>query len=159
MGALYCMKIAFCGHSDYVPCANDECLAMEFLFQNIPCDEECEFFLGEYGSFDSFAYGIAKKYKKNKPTAKLIFVTPYISNEYLKRHDVDNRFDLVIYPELEKSPPRFAIAKRNKWIAKNTDILICFVNRKLGGAYTMLNYAKKYSKIIFNLAEQNDIDV
>jgi hypothetical protein len=37
MGALYCMKIAFCGHSDYVPCANDECLAMEFLFQNIPC--------------------------------------------------------------------------------------------------------------------------
>ncbi len=106
------------------------------------------FFLGGYGNFDKFAYDCAKKFKENHMGAKLIFITPYITVTKYKK----DCFDLIIYPELEKVPLRYAIVHRNKWMVDKADIVIANITHKYGGAYRMYQYAERKNKEIYNIA-------
>ncbi len=147
------MIIAFCGHSTYVRNFEDEKKVLEILEHRIG-DTPSEFFLGEYGNFDHFAYICAKKYKETHPYVKLIFITPYLTEKSLIQWKKD-RFDLVIYPELERIPPRYAISHRNRWIVEQADIIIAYIAHEYGGAYTMYRYAKRKGKEVYNIAPEN----
>ena len=147
------MVIAFCGHSEYRENKEDEKRIIEVIKSKID-DRPCDFFLGEYGNFDKFCYNIAKKIKEEKTNVKLVFVTPYIEEIYIKkRTEGKNRFDMILYPELEKIPYRYAITHRNRWIVQRAELIIAFVNRKYGGAYAMYKYAKRIGKEVYNIAE------
>ena len=149
------MIVAFCGHSKYISNKNDEKKIFDILNAYIR-DEHVEFFLGEYGAFDDFAYRCAKKYKEIHPHARLVFITPYISLDYQKNHlsYQKERFDDVIYPGLENVPIRFAISHRNKWIIQKADLLIAYITHTFGGAYDMYRYAKGKCPTIINIAPQ-----
>ena len=62
-------------------------------------------------------------------------------------------YDSIVYPPLEKVPFRFAISKRNEWMVDNADIIIGYVKNQYGGAYKILEYAKRQRKNIINLAD------
>ena len=143
------MVITFCGHSSYESVAGDEKKILEILEKRVG-NSSVEFFLGDYGNFDKFTYDCAKKFKEHHVGAKLVFITPYITvAEYKKDH-----FDLIVYPELEKIPLRYAILHRNKWMVDQASIVIAYVTHKYGGAYTMYRYAKRKNKEIYNIALQ-----
>lgn len=148
------MVVAFCGHSDYIANKKDERKILDILEQEVG-SKDCEFFLGEYGNFDSFCYFCASQYKKTHPQCKLVYVTPYYSVEHQENHlqHQKQRFDYILYPELENTPPRYAIVHRNKWIVEKADILISFITRKYGGAYNAYLHAKKRNRRIFNIAD------
>ncbi len=150
------MIIAFCGHAKYKKSLEDEKKILEILEKRIG-NTPCEFFLGEYGDFDCFAYECVKKFKKNHPDIMLVFITPYLSVEYKKNYDEykKDRFDLIIYPELENVPRRYAISYRNRWIADHANIIIAYIDHEYGGAYTMYKYAKRKNKEIYNIAQRN----
>jgi len=142
--------IAFCGHSE-IP-------HREPLFDAViaaiteRAEGDVTFYLGGYGDFDAVALLACKKYRETHPTSKLIFVTPYPSTEYLKNRESYLRdFDGTIYPEIESTLPRYAISKRNEWIAENADFLIAYVNYGWGGAAKMLRYAIRKKKNCLNL--------
>ena len=65
----------------------------------------------------------------------------------------NNDYDLMYPDEVAKAPPQVAILRRNEYIAKNTDYIVCYINRKSGGAYKTVEIARKYDKKIINLAE------
>ena len=145
------MIVTFCGHRDYITQNGDEeklLLILEKMVGTAPC----EFFLGDYGNFDLFAYHCARKFKEKHATARLVFVTPY-----LPAKEEGRKFDLVIYPPLENVPARFAIAHRNKWMVQQADCLIAYVNRRYGGAYTMYRYALANNKNTYNLAVKSNL--
>jgi len=148
------MKIAFCGHSQYIHNSKDESKVLEILESRVK-NEPCEFFLGEYGGFDSFAYSCAKKFKSTHPDALLIFITPYNDASRLAKYE-SNRFDLIIYPELEAIPPKYAIIHRNKWIVEQADVIIAYITHNYGGAYKMYQLAKSRKKEIYNIAQGNN---
>lgn len=142
------MVIAFCGHSDYVCTLEDERLVLGILEKSVG-NEPCEFFLGEYGGFDRFAYYCAKKFKTVHSNSRLILIIPYIN----KKTDISERhFDECIYPELEHVPPKYAISHRNRWIAEQADIIIAYITHKYGGAYEMYRHATNRHKTIYNIA-------
>ena len=147
------MIVAFCGHRDYVGGAEDAKRILAQLEKEVG-DTDCEFFLGERGGFDRFAYGCAKSYQKMHPNARLIFVTPYMSGNRQKKEEAwdRGRFDLILYPALEGVPPRYAIARRNRWIVQCADLVIAYVAREDGGAYKMLQYARRLHKSVYNIA-------
>ena len=148
------MIVAFCGHSNYVKSQTDEKKVLDYLESKVG-DSDCEFFLGEYGGFDSFAYLCALKYKKLHPNCKLVYITPYYGVEHQKNiQSQKSRFDLVIFPPLENVPPRYAILHRNRWIVEKADLLIAYVTCEYGGAYTMYTHAKRRKMNIFNIAEK-----
>ena len=142
------MIITFCGHSDFSEQVGMRKQALEII-ESVSMGEAVDFYLGQYGNFDSFGFGVAKEYKATHSDSKLIFVTPYLAKSYLSTRT--NGYDEVIYPIEDNVPPRFAISYRNKWIVEKSDIVIAYVKRSSGGAYQTLKYAEKHNKKIFRL--------
>ncbi len=147
------MIVAFCGHSTYTQHADDDEKILDIL-ENKAHDECVEFYLGEYGFFDNFAYECAKKFQRAHPQSKLIFVTPYPLNEK-NSQDKKDRFDLIVYPALESVPPRYAIVYRNRWMVEQADLIIAYITHAYGGAYTMYRHALRKKKEIYNIAPSN----
>lgn len=146
------MIITFCGHSTFTPTPEYEQKLLSLLHELV-VDGNTEFFLGEHGAFDTFAYECCKKFKATHPNVKLIFVTPYISPEYQKNHlnYQEKRYDHMIYPPLENVPPKFAISRRNKWMVQKSDLVIAYIRHDWGGAYKTYQYARHLGKKICDL--------
>ena len=76
--------------------------------------------------------------------------------EAIKKQDQllkEKKYDTVIYPPLEKVPPRFAISKRNEWMIKQADAVIVYINHTYGGAYNSFLVARRNKKRIINVYE------
>lgn len=148
------MTISFFGHSEICDTAELE-KKLFFALKEVLNDEPCELLFGGYGMFDSLAYRCCRKLidDGNCYKLKFIFVTPYITESYLKNQTSNKNlvFDEIVYPPIEKVPYKFAISARNRWIAEQSDTLITYVNRKCGGAYSACLHAKKRGKTLISL--------
>ena len=148
------MIVTFCGHADFqkTPALSSRLLTL--LAEHVG-DTPAEFYLGGYGGFDSLAYEVASQYKKIHPQVSLVFVTPYLSVEYQRTHlaEAAARYDSILYPELERVPPRFAITHRNRYMVEKADLVIAYVCRERGGAYQAYRHALRKGKAVINLAE------
>lgn len=145
------MIITFCGHSDYSEHKEDE-ERLLLLLETLANGQHVDFYLGGYGKFDAFAKKCAEKYKKTHSDAKIIFITPYLNKWLDERKDyIEKEYDEILYPELEQTPLKFAISKRNEWMVKQADYVFAYVNTHYGGAYNALLYAAKHNKPYMNL--------
>ncbi len=140
--------ITFCGHSDFRPNEEYERQILALL-EDFAGDTPTECFLGEYGSFDRFAYSCCKKYQATHPKLRLILVTPYQNESVLSRQR--QWYDEIVYPDIENRPPRVAILYRNRYMVDRADLVIAYVERQFGGAYKTYRYAEKRKKPIRNL--------
>ncbi|MBE6589277.1 MAG: hypothetical protein E7643_03785 [Ruminococcaceae bacterium] len=147
------MIISFCGHSKFHKTEEYEKKILSFLEEKVG-NNSADMYLGGYGDFDEFAYQCCKKYQEKHPLVSLVFVTPYLSVEYQRNHleHQKERYDSILYPELESKPPRFAIIYRNRYMVDHADFVVAFVAHNWGGAYTTYKYAKRKNKPIYNLA-------
>lgn len=146
------MIITFCGHSMITdkPDLPDRVLA---AITEIAAGKDVTFYIGACGTFDGIARACCRKYKERHPSARVIFVTPYLDEKYLKARDhLVREFDETIYPPIEKTPRRFAIIKRNEWMVKQADYVIAFVRFGWGGAARMLRYAMAHHVPFLNLS-------
>lgn len=146
-------RVTFFGHRDF----NDHRRIEGTLFQTIRdlliSKAFVEFYIGRNGEFDRFCASVIKRVQDamGKENSELILVLPYTDKdiEYYEKY-----YDDVMIPEtIEKTHPKGAIGKRNRWMIENSDLLICYVDKQEGGAYTALNFAKKNDKKIVNLAK------
>ena len=148
------MIITFCGHS--------EIREKEKLFQRLlaiikekAAGKEVSFYLGGYGDFDGMALRASRAYRDEHPSAKLIFVTPYLDENYLKRRKERLRdYDEILFPELEEVPSRYAILRRNEWMVRKADLVIAYVEYGWGGAAKTFKYAVKRQKNFINLGKK-----
>lgn len=146
------MIVTFCGHDQFHKTQEYEQKIFAFLEEKVG-DQPVEMYLGGYGDFDGFAYDCCKKYKERHPKAVLVFVTPYLTVEYQQSHlkYQKTKYDLILYPEIENKPLRFAIFYRNRWMVKKADYVICGIDHDWGGAYKTYQYAKRQKKPIINI--------
>jgi hypothetical protein len=61
------------------------------------------------------------------------------------------RYDAIIYPEIEDKPPKFAITYRNRWMIEQSDLVVFGITHDFGGAYHAYRYAKRKKKQLFNV--------
>ena len=147
------MTITFCGHSNFSFDTMVKEKLKALLLQKIRKNPTCKFYLGGYGNFDSLCLSILKEIKADFPNIELLFITPYLNNEYSKLETAKLYYDGIIYPPLENVPPRFCISRRNEWMVDEADFVIAFVKYSWGGAAKTLEYAKRKKVGFFNLAE------
>ena len=61
----------------------------------------------------------------------------------------------TLYPEeVAKAPKRFAICRRNDWMLKQADFVLCYVKYVGGGARQFMEKAERQKKRVINLAEK-----
>ena len=119
-------------------------------------EEVTTFYSGGKGDFDFLCAKTLKEFKKYYPYIKSYLILSYIPKEKdsYKSLLYNEMFDESIYPDIEKTPPRFAISKRNEWMINNSDFLIAYVDHSWGGAAKTLEYAQKKKHIkIINIAQ------
>ena len=150
------MIVTFLGHSRFLKSEEYERKMLELLAETVN-EQSAELYLGGYGDFDKFAYECCLKFKKTHPGVSLIFISPYMTIEYQKNHleYIKQRYDEIVYPNIEDKPLRFAISYRNKWMVERADCVICAIDHDWGGAYKTYQYAKRKKKVIFNIFAQD----
>ena len=143
-------KIALFGHRDF-----SEHISLEKIlprvFENILAKYELlEIFIGRNGEFDVFTASVIKRFQKKagQERCEITLVLPYTVSNI---EDYQRYYDDIIIPI--KSYPKAAIAKRNKWMVENSDLVLVFVKKTHGGAYEAMRYAEKLGKRVINLAE------
>lgn len=150
------MIITFIGHR-FVYEYDKLCDMVEkCILKNAEHENSISFYCGGYGSFDNLCAKVCSKIKQKLKNCEIVFVTPYITISYQKNTELllkEKIYTSVIYPPLEKTPAKFAIVKRNRWMIEEADLVIAYVNKTFGGAYSSLSYAKRKNKRIINLAD------
>lgn len=141
------MVCTFFGHADakkeIIPALRKEIIN---LIENKNVDT---FYVGNHGHFDFYAETVLKELSEIYPHIKYSVVLAYLprgsEGEY---YDFSN----TIYPEgIEKAPLKYAIIKRNKWMIDNSDFVITYVKRVVGGAAQFKELAEKKKKIIIEI--------
>jgi len=137
------MIVAFCGHSRVADV--DE--VTKWLYEtclSLIKEGADTFYLGGYGDFDSLVAQTVRKLQKSHTGLVSVLVMPYLNR------DADTSgYDETMYPPLETVPLRYAISKRNEWMAEQADVMVAYVTHDWGGAYKTKEYAqRKHKRII-----------
>ena len=115
------------------------------------------FYVGGMGEFDNLASAAVRglKHRHSEVDITLILVEPYMKQSINTDKELLNRlYDSVLIPmELAEIHHKKAITERNRWMVREADLLIAYVYRDFGGAYSSVKYAKKQGKEICNVAE------
>lgn len=139
------MTVTFCGHRDSY-C--DEILKQTLysVIEELIVSGANKFFLGGYGNFDTLAAETVYKLKESYPFIESVLIIPYLDRNYTTA-----LYDYTLYPPIEAVPKRFAVLKRNVWMVENSDVLISYIRRGLGGAAKTVSFAEKRGKRIIYL--------
>lgn len=114
-----------------------------------------EFWVGNYGAFDSCAMSVINELK-NLYDIKLNLVIPYLTKEinenrewYYKNYD-----NILIADIVEGIPGKYKILECNQYMIDQCVYLICYVKYSWGGAAKTIEYARRKKHIeICNLAD------
>ena len=146
------MIITFCGHSNFSFSDTTKNELKNLLIENIRKNPTCKFYLGGYGDFDSLCLRTLRELKTDFPDIELLFITPYLDNNYSKLELAKYYYDDIIFPPIENVPHKFAILKRNEWMVDSADLVIAYVKYSWGGAAKTLEYAKRKKVPIINIS-------
>ena len=156
------MKIftcAFFGHRDFYAHTLCEPKLLELLNDILSKHEFTEFLVGRNGEFDQFVSSTIRKVKRDfcGSNGELVCVLPYETSEF--KNNVESflkYYDRVeIYAPVNNTHFKAAISKRNVDMVSRSDLLICYVNRKKGGAYNAVVLAQKNNIPFINLSENS----
>ena len=150
------MIVSFAGHSFVSSPDRVRELVKEQIRNQITAVDRVTFYLGGYGNFDEICALACRELKQEGVLAELVYVTPYISlseQDKIKGMLRAGLYDTSLYPLTQKTPPRFAISKRNEWMMTNADVIIAYVNHSYGGAYKSLQVARRREKKIINICD------
>ena len=119
--------------------------------------EHLTFLIGRSGEFDEFATSVIKYRQRvlGKDKSDLILVLAY-ATKAMERYE--EYYDDIIIPDcLYHAHPKAMITLRNRWMIEHSDLVIVYVDRKKGGAYSAMCYAQRLNKRVVNLFEQESI--
>ena len=148
--------VCFFGHREIYNLFELEEKLEEHIRILLESKEYVEFLVGRNGEFDQLVSSTVRRVKRNyrDDNSALVLVLPYLSAEYEKNEEAFQEY----YDEVEicqsSSAAHFkaAMQLRNREMVDRADLVLCCIERKSGGAYQTILYAKKQNKQIINLA-------
>jgi hypothetical protein len=141
----------FCGHRDIYENIDNQ---LRTEIGNAINNGIKTFYSGGMGMFDSKCENIVREYKRGNKDISLILVSPYFIQKFnTEKEWYKTRYDDIIIPDLGNVHYKQAITKRNQWLAEQSDLIIAYVVRKYGGAFTMYKYALKRQINVVNLGK------
>ena len=143
---------AFCGHRDVFEADIAEHAEKEItaLIEN----GFTAFYSGGMGEFDKICERVVRRIKKRNDNIKLCLILPYIKSGVSNAPEYYNElYDEIIVPDLGNLHYKRAITERNRWIVSRADMILAYVFRNYGGAYTMLKYAEKLDTEYINVCK------
>lgn len=149
--------VSFFGHREVENFFEVERRVEELVRKLLTDKEYVEFLVGRNGEFDQLAASTIRRVKRlaGGDNAALVLVLPYMTAEFANNQDSFETY----YDEIELSEAaagkhfKSAIQTRNREMIERSDMVICYVTHKSGGAYRSMQYAKKQDKKVINVAD------
>lgn len=149
--------VAFIGHREiddlYKVETKLEVLIKELLLSH----EYVEFLVGRDGEFDQAVASAVRRTKRavRDDNSSLVWIMPYPSAEYENnRVSFEQYYDEIeICEDAASAHFKAAIQIRNRSMVDRADLVVCFIERKTGGAYSTYRYAVKNMKTLINIAD------
>lgn len=147
--------VSLFGHRELSDAFEAERRFEKLVGELIRTKEYVEFLVGYNGDFDTLASSVIRREMSANDygNASLILVLPYLTAEYMNNEDSFKAY----YNEIEicekSADAHFgaAIQIRNRYMIDRSDLAVCYVERKVGGAYNALQYAEKNKTPYINL--------
>ena len=140
------MACTFFGHRR---CPQEVRLKLEKIIEElIQHQNESVFYVGNNGDFDTMVYSVLNYLKKTYSHIEV-----YIVLAYLPTGKSDEIPDSLFPEGMEYIPKRFAISHRNRWMVKNSDIIVSYITHNWGGAAQFTDYARDKGKRVINISE------
>ena len=109
-----------------------------------------EFLVGTRGGFDAMAARAVRDAKKTCPEIRLTLLLAYCPLGAA----LPEGFDGALFPEgIERVPPRYAIARANRYALEHSDCAIAYARYPAGNAWRLLERARRRGLPAVNLAE------
>lgn len=139
--------VCFFGHRYIERPAEIEYRLDKFLHDLITRKEYVDFLIGRDGEFDILASAVIKKAVCSYGYGNTHFtlVLPYMKTEYRDNEQgyLDYYDEVEICTESAKAHYKSAIQMRNRNLVDRSDLVVCCIQHKSGGAYKTIQYAKK----------------
>ena len=150
--------VSFFGHR-YIECGlKIEHRLDKLLHDLITQKEYVDFLIGREGDFDILASAAIKRAinKYAYGNTHFTLVLQYIKAEFRdnEKEYLDYYDEVEVCYESSTAHPKSAIQVRNRSMIDRSDLVVCCVQHKSGGAYRTLQYAEKQGKRIINISDE-----
>ncbi len=145
------MIVTFCGHGDCLEPFKCHDQLMELLEETVG-DQACDFYLGGLESFDHFARRCCAEYQKKHPHTALFLIIPIVGQVQIPSPLIMERYDAILYPNIEALPFADALSRCNRWMVERADIVIMNINSDCVSENEIYQFAVKKKKLIYNLS-------
>ena len=147
--------VSFFGHREIENSLEVERKLEVKILELIKTKQYVEFLVGREGEFDILAASVVKRVKKQMDygNCSLVFVLPYMKAEFRdnEKDFLDYYYDVEICGQSAKAHFKSAMQIRNRAMVNRSDLVICCIQRKSGGAYKTVRYAERIGKQILYL--------
>ena len=151
--------VSFFGHR-YIERGNEISDRLDKLLHDLITQKEyVDFLIGRDGDFDLLASAAVKRAIRSYGYGNTHFtlVLPYMKAEYRdnEKEYLDYYDEVEVCYESSITHPKAAIQIRNRSMINRSDLVVCCVQHKNGGAYHTLQYAEKQGKRIINITDED----
>ena len=148
--------VSFFGHREIDNAVQVERNLEDKITELIRTKEYVEFLVGREGEFDILAASVVRRVKKQMDygNCSLIWVLPYMKAEFRdnEKNFLDYYDDIEICEQSAKAHYKSAMQIRNRAMVDRSDLVICCIQHKSGGAYKTVQYAQKQGQTVINIA-------
>lgn len=149
--------VSFFGHREVERAVEIESKLDQLLHDLITQKQYFDFLVGRDGEFDLLAASSIRRAVKQYGcgNTSLILVLPYMKAEYRDNEQSYLSYydEVEICAESSEAHYKSAIQVRNKCMVDRSDLVVCCIQHKSGGAYKAVQYAEKQGKQVRNLAD------
>ncbi|MDD6060770.1 MAG: hypothetical protein PUB97_10420 [Ruminococcus sp.] len=149
--------VSFFGHREVERALEIESRLDLLLHDLITQKKYVEFLIGRDGEFDLLAASAIRRAVRQYGygNTSLILVLPYMKAEYRDNEQsyLDYYDEIAICAESSDAHYKSAIQVRNRSMVDRSDLIVCCIQHKSGGAYKTIQYAIKQGKQVRNLSE------
>lgn len=147
--------VSFFGHREIENGFEVEQRLEEIITDLICSKNHVEFLIGRDGEFDLLASSVIKRCirKYSRDNTSFVLVLPYMRADYRDNEAAFLEYydEVEICEEAAAAHFKAAIQIRNRCMIGRSDLVICCVQRKTGGAYRSVKYAQKLGREVWNV--------
>lgn len=148
--------VSFFGHQQIDNFTVAEQRLEKLIRELIATKEYVEFLVGRNGEFDQMVASTVLRIRRmlRDDNSALVLVLPYPTAEFLNNQTAFENYytNIEVSDAAAKDHFRSAIQTRNREMVDRSDLVVCCIERKKGGAYQTVQYAKKMEKHIVNVS-------
>ncbi len=149
--------VSFFGHQEIDHIQDIEIRLKKIISLLIKQKEYVDFLVGRECGFDLLVSSIVRQASGDHANSSLVLIMPYIKAEFRNNKESFLNYydDIEICFESSQAHFKRAIQIRNQIMVDRSDLVVCCIQHKSGGAYKTVQYAQKQNCKIINIADEN----